>query len=162
MTIASTTPYPVILPALKGLAYIAERKIPFHAELSLRIVHLTEGHAVAHIPWRPGLIGDTLRPAIHGGIISLLVDVVGGFAALSSTADTSARVSTIDLRTDYLRPGKANVDLFGVGRVIRCGTRIAVARMEIYSSDQVPPAHPTIEIEPIALGQASYNVHRDT
>jgi uncharacterized protein (TIGR00369 family) len=152
--------YPRIDPEFTGLAYVAERKIPFHIELGLQIVHLVPGQVIARIPWRPALIGDTQRPAVHGGVISLLVDVVGGFAVFSSREGQGTQISTIDLRTDYLRPGKPECDLYGVGRLIRCGARVAVARMEIYSNNSIPPETPSNDLDPIALGQASYNVNR--
>ena len=152
--------FPRIDPELRGLAYFAEQKIPFHRELGLQICHLERGNVVARIPKRPELTGDPLRPALHGGVISLLVDVVGGFAVFSSLGGERDRVSTIDLRTDYLLPGRPDQDLYGVGRTIRTGSRIAVARMQIYSSDVLPDERTMTDLEPIALGQASYNVLR--
>ena len=151
---------PAIHPSLRGLAYFAENKIPFHRELGLQIVYLQPGHVIARIPSKPELTGDPLRPAVHGGIISLLADVVGGFAVFSSTHGKQERVNTIDLRTDSLRPGRTDSDLYGVGRTIRAGSRIAVARMQIYSTDTAPMEEASLSDDLIAIGQASYNVNR--
>ena len=57
------------------------------------------------LPYRAELIGDASRPALHGGVISTLIDVAGGFAVWTQLAGVEDRVSTIDLRVDYLAPG---------------------------------------------------------
>ncbi len=152
--------FPSIHPSLRGLAHVAKHKIPFHKELGLELLHFEPGYVIARIPCRAALIGDPVRPSIHGGVISLLVDVVGGFAVASTTEDMRDRVSTIDLRTDFLRPGNTDLDLYGVGRSVRTGARIAVARMQIYSASSVPDESGPTTLQPIALGQASYHLHR--
>ena len=80
-------------------------KIPFNRVLGIEIVELSPGRVVLSIPFRDSLIGDPVRPALHGGVISALADTCGGCAVWSVLSDED-RVSTIDLRVDYLRPGR--------------------------------------------------------
>ena len=84
---------------------------------------------------RPELVGNPVRQILHGGVISATLDVVGGLAiALASIAakaeETPARhfpnIGTIDLRIDYLRPGRGKF-FVATGRVARLGGRVAVA-----------------------------------
>ena len=43
-----------------------------------------------------------------------------------------SKLSTIDLRTDYLRPGRGE-QFVVIGQVIRNGSKVAVARMEMHN-----------------------------
>jgi len=105
---------------------------------------------------RPELVGNPLRQILHGGVISATLDVVGGLAiALALLAkkveETPARhfpnIGTIDLRIDYLRPGRGKF-FIATGRVVRLGGRVAVAHMELVNDTS----------EQIATGSAAYIV----
>jgi uncharacterized protein (TIGR00369 family) len=76
-----------------------EQRIPFNQVLGVRVSHLAEGFARLEIPFRPELIGDPFRPAIHGGVLSTLIDTCGGAAAFTLITPPET-VSTIDLRVD--------------------------------------------------------------
>ena len=54
-------------------------------------------------------------------------------------------IGTIDLRIDYLRPGRGHYFL-ATGRVVRLGGRVAVAHMELVNDKD----------EQIATGSAAY------
>jgi uncharacterized protein (TIGR00369 family) len=47
-----------------------------------------------------------------------------------------ARVGTIDLRVDYLRPGRGR-GFAASGRIMRAGRKVAVVRMEMHNDAQV-------------------------
>ncbi len=107
--------------------------IPFNRWLGIEIVEFGGGEARLRIPFRDELIGDPFRPAIHGGVIATLVDMAGGAAVFTKVA-LGDRLSTIDLRVDYLRPaGKAALEAHA--RVIRIGNRVAVARVHVEGND---------------------------
>ena len=141
-----------------------EQRIPFNKMLNMRVEVLRQGECVLRIPWSEQLIGDPTRPAIHGGVISTLADTAGGAACFSMLRKLEERVSTVDLRVDYLRPGPS-ADLLCHARIIRMGNRVAVARMEVYSGSlpetptQMRDAEPG-PVEPIATAQGVYNVLR--
>src|SRR5438094_8943585 len=59
---------------------LIDDEIPFNRVLGLRVRHLARGLAVLEIPFRPELIGDRERPALHGGVVSALADTCGGAA----------------------------------------------------------------------------------
>ena len=52
--------------------------IPFNKLLGVEVGELREGFARMEVPYRPELIGDPMRPAIHGGVLSTLIDACGG------------------------------------------------------------------------------------
>lgn len=124
--------------------------IPFNRFLGLRVDELGDGHARLSVPFRPEFIGDPVRPALHGGVISALIDTCGG-AAVWTTCGAHDRVSTIDLRVDYLLPGRGET-LVAEGRVIRAGNRVAVVAIRAF--------HPSEPGATVADGKGVYNVKR--
>ena len=133
----------------ESIRLFMEHQVPFNQVLGIQIQEIRDGFAAMHIPFRDTLIGDTSRPAIHGGVLSALADVVAGTALLTQL-EMGDRLSTVDLRIDYLRPaGKA--DLRGEATVSRIGNRIGVARVAIYGSDPE---------ELVGEGSAVYQIKR--
>ena len=115
------------------IVHFFEREIAFDAFLGLRVEHVEEGHGRLHLPYRKDYLGDPFRPALHGGIIAVMVDTAAGVAALSSLPPGS-KCSTVDMRVDYLLPGLAD-DLWAEARVVRSGNRVAVINVEVSQRD---------------------------
>ena len=80
-----------------------ENLIPVQQLLRLLAPLLTRERVRLEVPFRDCLVGDAVRPALHGGVLSALADAAGGAAVWVSLDDERARNSTIDLRIDYLR-----------------------------------------------------------
>ncbi len=144
----STTTWDPQLAAV--IREIMEQRIPFNRHLGVRVAELARGYARMEIPFKPELIGDPFRPAIHGGVLSTLIDTCGGAAAFTMITPPET-VSTIDLRVDYLRPGEQKT-LVCESTVSRMGNRVASVDGKIY-----PPDAPD---RLIATGKAVYNVKR--
>jgi uncharacterized protein (TIGR00369 family) len=130
---------------------IIENFIPLHKMLGVKLIEISAGHAKIMIPFRAELVGDPRTNALHGGIISLALDSVGGAAAMTTLVSPDDKLSTIDMRVDYLRPGKPQ-DFFAEGELGRSGNRIIVTRMIAYHEKE----------KPIAEGKGVYNVKRKT
>jgi uncharacterized protein (TIGR00369 family) len=132
-----------------ALRQMMEAFIPFNAFLGVRVRDVSKGLVVMEIPFRDELVGDPMRPALHGGVLSALADTCGGAAVWVDIEDTNARVSTIDLRIDYLRPARLET-LVAEARVVRLGNRVGVADVRIYNA-------PAPELT-IATGKGVYNI----
>src|SRR5689334_5248822 len=91
---------------IAALRQVIEDFIPFNKFLGITVGALEKGHVRLEIPWRDEFVGDPMRPAMHGGVISTMADTAGGMAVWSAIDNPYGRVSTVDLRVDYLRPGK--------------------------------------------------------
>ncbi len=133
-----------------------EQIIPFNRLLGLKIDSLDFKAPRLRFDMRPELVGNPVRQILHGGVISATLDVVGGLAiALASITrkgeEIPARhfpdIGTIDLRIDYLRPGRGH-HFLATGRVVRLGGRVAVAHMELVDDTG----------EQIATGSGAYIV----
>ncbi|MBU1230945.1 MAG: PaaI family thioesterase [Proteobacteria bacterium] len=132
------------------LTDLIERGIPFNEVLGIKVCELREGHVRLRVPYRPDLLGDARRPALHGGVISSLVDVCGGFAVWTCCR-LEDRIATIDLGVDYLRPAPDR-DLYAEATVRLLGNRVGNAHVVIWS-DGAPDKH-------VAVGRAVYNIRR--
>jgi len=94
------------------------------------------------------LIGNSVHGILHGGVISAVLDATGGMTATASAMERMqglsndeivnriARIGTIDMRMDYLRPGKGT-QFHSAGTVMRTGRKVAVTRMELKNQENV-------------------------
>ncbi|NCP40063.1 MAG: thioesterase family protein, partial [Rhodoferax sp.] len=100
----------------------------------------------ARIDMRNELVGHYLYNRLHGGVISASLDALGGFAVMVAIGarhmdetpqqrlQRFAKLGTIDLRVDYLRPGIG--EWFEMrAEVMRLGSRVASTRMEFMGPD---------------------------
>lgn len=121
-------------------------RIPFNRLLGIQIDSLSEQRVLMSLPMQDALIGNFVQGILHGGVISSLLDVAGGAMALIgaferhqhlNAAERMARLSklgTIDLRVDFLRPGRGQ--RFTANAVLlRSGNKVAVVRSELHSDD---------------------------
>lgn len=138
---------------LRGVKRFMEENIPFNALLGLKCESLEAGDATLLMPYRPEFVGDPLRPALHGGTLSALADTAGG-AAIFSAVELGARVSTIDLRIDYLRPGRLE-DVWAQAKLVRRGNRVGVSRIVLW---QQPRPNKDEERSIIAEATGVYSV----
>jgi uncharacterized protein (TIGR00369 family) len=118
---------------LSVLRQVAEELIPFNKFLGVRVIALEPGRVELEIPWRDELVGDPMKPALHGGVISTLADTAGGIAIWGALDNPVARVSTIDLRVDYLRPGRCE-SLFAEAIAVRVGRTVGVADIRLFQA----------------------------
>ena len=131
---------------LDGLKRIFEHSIEFNKVLGLKIASISPQRVVAHIAMKPELIGHYAFNRIHGGVISAGLDAMGGLAVMAAIGARHmneaplqrlhrfAKLGTIDLRVDYLRPGIG--ERFELrAEVMRLGSRVASTRMEFLGVD---------------------------
>lgn len=142
---AQVSPSPAEMGALvrKLMSYI-----PFNQHLGLETLDVESGVARMRLPFRPEHVGDPMRPALHGGVLATLIDTCGG-AAVWTLLKLTERVSTIDMRVDYLRPARPDA-LMAEARVTRKGRHVAVASVRVWHSDKPDSL--------IAEGKAVYSV----
>ena len=122
------------------------QRIPFNRMLGIQLGELSPQRVTMHLPMQDELIGNFVHGILHGGVIASLLDVVGGAMALIGafdkhqhlpSAERMARLSklgTIDLRIDYLRPGRGQ-HFTASAVLLRSGNKVAVVRSELHSDD---------------------------
>jgi uncharacterized protein (TIGR00369 family) len=121
-------------------------KLPFNLLLGLKVSYLDREGAGFEFSMKDELVGNFVHGILHGGVISTVLDTTGGLTAAASAmvrmkglsmdevAERVSRFGTIDLRVDYLRPGKGD-RFFSSGTVMRTGRKVAVTRMELKNQE---------------------------
>ena len=118
-------------------------QIPFNKALGLRPTKLSQDYCEFKMNMKDDLIGNFLQGILHGGAISTALDVTGGAMALvaawqslkdrdvpsSERPKTLSKLGTIDMRVDFLQPGKGKEFTIGA-TLLRIGNKVAVTRME--------------------------------
>ncbi len=131
---------------ITGVKKVFEEMIVFNQLLGLKITSVLPERVTARIDMRNELVGHYAYNRIHGGVISAGLDAMGGLAVMVAIGarhmDESvpqrlqrfAKLGTIDLRVDYLRPGIG--EWFELrAEVMRLGSRVASTRMEFLGAD---------------------------
>ncbi|NMP16041.1 thioesterase family protein [Thalassotalea sp. Y01] len=138
---------------------IWNQHIAFNRLLGFNIVAMREDYAEIHFDWDDKLMGNPVQKILHGGVTASVLDMVGGVVVAANLIsnikqpskekihDKLTRMATIDLRTDYLRPGRGK-SFIATARIIRHGSKVAVARMELHNERN----------EHIAFGTGTYMV----
>lgn len=133
--------------------------LPFNKVLGIGIdlLDYETGDAVTGFNMTKDLIGNSTMGILHGGVTAAVIDLTGGLSALISCAkfhqgkplDVIEKklisTATIDMRVDYLRPGKGS-SFCCKSRIIRAGSRIVVAKIDLYNEKNTR----------IATGTATY------
>lgn len=134
-------------------------KIPFNQVLGLTVESLDLDRPSVKLAMREELIGNFIRGSLHGGVISSTLDFMGGLVAFlgvlktldgqpaAAMAARFAKIGTIDLRIDYLRPGLGQ-SFVATAYVLRTGKKVAVTRMELHNEQR----------ELIAVGTGAYMI----
>ena len=122
-----------------------EDQVPFNRLIGLRVETLRTDFVSIRFDMRQELIGNYIHGILHGGVISSVLDATGGLTAAVSIlekmqgrsveqiTDRIARVGTIDLRIDYLRPGRGKF-FRAKSTIMRSGNKVAVTRMELFNN----------------------------
>jgi uncharacterized protein (TIGR00369 family) len=134
-------------------------KIPFNKVLGLKVESISYERVRVSFHMRDALLGHYKRGMLHGGVISSVIDVTGGLSAfmgvqqrmpdetLEARLERFGRVSTIDVRVDFLRPGIGKW-FVATAYTLRTGKKVAVTRIEMHNDQD----------DLIALGTGTYVV----
>lgn len=135
------------------------RDMPFNQLLGLEFERYDFEQVIIRLPWQTQLTGNPMQGILHGGVTASVLDTVGGLMAVLEAVrhmpnvspdemrQRLSRVGTIDMRVDYLRPGKGT-EFVAQASVIRKGSRVAVCKMELHNQQG----------DHIASGTATYMV----
>lgn len=123
-----------------------EHKISFNEFLGFQVEKLNKDEALVGFDMRPELVGHYLYGRLHGGVISSVLDVVGGLAVMMAiedhhhdepamqVIDRFKHLGTVDLRVDYLRQGVGE-RFTASAKVVRLGRRIASTHMQLINQE---------------------------
>lgn len=123
-------------------------------QMQMRVV---DGQIQGYIEMKPHLVGNISFQILHGGVSATLLDSIGGIVAmgelyqradpetLPETLKKVSRLATVDMRVDYLAPGRGQY-FIATAEVLRMGRKGCTMRMNMVND----------EGKAIATGIASY------
>lgn len=99
----------------------------------------------------PNLVGNTAFNILHGGLSATMLDSIGGLAGMleiyranQGTFDEQTkkvqRLATVDLRIDYLSPGRGK-SFIATAEVLKLGRKGCTVRMLLVNDEGNPIAH---------------------
>ena len=130
--------------SFRQIAEYWNQAMPFNKLLGLEITQFSASESAVSVAWDDKLIGNPQQKILHGGVTASALDLAGGVVAAANIlsqlpelspeiiAQSLGRLSTIDLRTDFLRPGRGKL-FIATAKIIRSGNKVAVARMEMHN-----------------------------
>ena len=112
--------------------------IPHQAAIGFELVEMGDDFAVGRIPYRASLVGNPASGVVHGGIVTTLLDTVGGMATLARRGEFLV-MATLDLRIDYLRPSTPGEDLAARVECFKLTRNVAFTRGFAFNDDPDDP-----------------------
>lgn len=121
-----------------------EQRITFNQVIGLRLDSLAPQRPRMRFSMRPELVGHYLYGRLHGGVIAATLDVIGSLGLVVAIGEKHpeetaeqvmhrfARMGTIDLRVDYLRPGLGE-HFVASAEVTRLGGRVGSTQMRLHN-----------------------------
>ena len=119
-----------------------ENDLPFNRLIGLKIKSISLEKVKTEFTMHTDLIGNPVQKTLHGGVTSTVLDATGGLVASAgiiqrmnaepteTLLEQFSRVGTIDLRVDYLRPGRGEA-FTAEANIMRSGRKVAVTRMAL-------------------------------
>jgi uncharacterized protein (TIGR00369 family) len=98
---------------------------------------MRDGLLVSRLPFRPALIGNSARSALHGGVTAAFMENTA-LLHLLLTLDEDRVPRSIDFSIDYLLSGRAE-DCWASCDVSRAGSRVAHTVIRCWQSDPGKP-----------------------
>ena len=111
---------------------------------------LHDGEPRIRVPWREDLVGDPETGVFAGGLVTTLLDHIGGLAVWT-VMDSFQPIATLDLRVDYMRAARPRQDLFAQAKCYRMTPTIAFVRAWAFEESAS---------DPVAAAQSAYVLNR--
>lgn len=124
-------------------------RMPFNQLLGFTVSHIEPENVSIGVAWDDKLMGNPVHKILHGGVTAAVLDTVGSLAALiygiNGLSDQQSiqafyqqlpNGGTLDMRVDYLRPGKGQ-QFVATAEVIRRGNKVAVCRMDLHNENNL-------------------------
>lgn len=128
--------------------------MPFNRALGLELARLENDFAQLTLANQDMLVGNAAQKILHGGVIASVLDVAAGLVCVTNALTRQphiteeelrqrlSRMGTIDLRVDYLRPGRGE-HFTASSSLLRGGNKVSVARVELHNDAGVHIASAT-------------------
>lgn len=111
---------------------------PYNRELGLQPHALSPEWCVLKVEYQDALVGDPQTRVLHGGVITMLLDAVFGFAIFVKLPEMRP-MATLDLRIDYLKPATPGRAVLGGAVCYKLTPELAFVRGSAYHDSPDDP-----------------------
>lgn len=118
--------------------------------LGVQVETVEPGKLTLRMPFKSIFTGNPMTPCLHGGVTAALLDHCGGFCAWSTLTDPQKRVSTVDLRVDYLAPAISDQDILCDAIVTHESKSLIRTDMVCWNADRT---------KKLVAGRAAFNIY---
>jgi uncharacterized protein (TIGR00369 family) len=114
--------------------------IPHNKALGLELTRVNVEPAWAEMvmPWNEQLIGHPDTRVLHGGVVTTLLDAVGG-ASVYLYLKAPVPIATLDLRIDFLGSSTPGLPVYGRAECVKATRNVAFVRMVAAHDLSGPP-----------------------
>jgi uncharacterized protein (TIGR00369 family) len=119
---------------LAGLNRVFAQHIALNKAVGLEFVELGDRWALMWLPWEDRFVGDPSTGALHGGVITILMDSACGAAAFMGLPKVDA-IATLDLRIDYMKPSTRGEGVHCRAECYKLTRSVAFVRAFAYHAD---------------------------
>ncbi|ANF81223.1 hypothetical protein A3K93_02765 [Acinetobacter sp. NCu2D-2] len=118
---------------------------PFYAYCGMQM-RVVDGQIEAFVHMKNDLIGNVAYQILHGGVAATILDSIGGITAmgelykkakpeeLEETSKKVSRLATVDMRVDYLAPGRGQY-FTARAETLRLGRKGCTMRMTLINDE---------------------------
>ena len=112
--------------------------MPFAASMGIKISQASADEVLGSMLVREDLC--TLGSSVHGGALMAFADAMGGIAAFLNLPEGAAGTTTIESKTNFMRPAKAGTELRARTVPVNVGKRLCVLTTTIEAEAGKPVA----------------------
>jgi uncharacterized protein (TIGR00369 family) len=123
---------------MREIARMLSEGTPHAKALGFEITDVERGKGFARITPRAELVGDPETGVIAGGVITALLDNLGGVAVMAAL-DEPTSIATLDLRIDYMKAAAPGEVILAVAHCYKVTRSVAFMRASAHHGDEADP-----------------------
>jgi uncharacterized protein (TIGR00369 family) len=108
---------------------------PHNVFLGITLSKVEDLVLTTELAYREDLVGDPASGALHGGVLTAMLDATCGIAVMVKL-DRLTRIATLDLRIDYLKPVTRDATLYSRCTCYKLTQQVAFVQGTAYQLDE--------------------------
>ncbi len=116
----------------KSATLALHQTMPYAGFIGMQVGHDAGHRSLCFLPFKPDLIGNTVLPALHGGLMAGFMQAA---AWVGASEAAQGPVIMLNFSLDYLRPGLAQ-DAYADFEIVRIGKRIVNVQIRMWQQDK--------------------------
>ena len=107
--------------------------VPYTRLLGIQLTHVSKIEIHGEMPVTRDITNHT--PNVHGGAIMSFADALGAVGAFLNMPDGAEGTTTIESKTNFIKPAMIDDKLIGISRPLSVGRRLSIWQTDITRND---------------------------